>query len=321
MNGSNIPYHLRVKKDIERQLFIEQINIIAKYYDISEYSYIGMAGPFSSDFKVFFTNFDFKNFISYESDDIVFRRQRFNKPFSKITYIKNDIKKFVDDYPKINDLRLNKIVCWLDYTKFTGNELDSFKSIISKAEIGSIIKITLEAHASNLYKKSKDETIEQERELRLQKLKDNLGGFFNNEIYKPDMLTEKSFPRLVFQHLKVISREAFIGEHRKEFIPLSSYIYKDGLTMITFSGVIANSKDKDDFFKKTKMDLWQFGLLSKKDDTAMEINVPQLSYKEILTINSKLPEKEPKKWSIFKEDELKQYIKFYKYYPSYFKIV
>lgn len=321
MSGSNIPYHLRVKKDIERQLFIEQINIIAKYYNISEYSYIGMAGPFSSDFKLFFTSFDFKNFISYESDDITFRRQKFNKPFSKIIYIKNDIKKFIDDYPKINDLRLNKIVCWLDYTKFTGNELDGFKSIISKAEIGSIIKITLVAHASNLYRQSKDETIEQVKEERVKRLKENLGGFFNNEIYKSDYMTEKSFPRLIFQHLKVISREAFTGEHTKKFIPLSSYIYQDGQTIITFSGVVINSEDKDDFLEKTKISSWQFGLLDREDSTAMEINVPQLSYKEVLTINSMLPEKEPKKWSILKNDELKQYIKFYKHYPSYFKIV
>jgi len=63
MSGKNLPYHLRVKKDIERRLFVEQLRLISKVYDLEQYSYVSMAGPFSEDFKLMSDRFNFKHFF------------------------------------------------------------------------------------------------------------------------------------------------------------------------------------------------------------------------------------------------------------------
>ena len=324
MSGDKLPYHLRVKKEIDRHLFMEQIKRVMQYYgSASQYSYIGMAGPFSHDFKKMYEYFDFKRFISYEKGDDTFKRQKFNAPFSTIEYIKDDIKNFIQSYPKFGNEELEKIVIWLDYTDFNADILTSLEDIIKKADIGSIIKVTVRAHASSLG--LSNNSLEDTSAVRVKKLQDILGdNYFLVDTYKRERLTAKGYPVAIFEHLMKISHDALKHTKEKIFKPMASYLYEDGMTMLTFSGVVINREHEYDFFEKSELKNWEFGLYKNESDPSfLEINVPFLSQKEILRLGYYLPLTPKRKAKLvgISNEDICNLIKFYKFYPSYSKIL
>lgn len=322
MSGGNLPYHLRVKKEIERRLFVEQLRLISKIHDFEEYAYIGMAGPFSEDFKIMYDRFNFKHFFSYETEESVYKRQSFNIPFTHINYINNKISTVLDQYPQIgikdstSAIEASKAVLWLDYTGFDYQLLNDFERAITTLESGSVIKITLLAHVSKFYSSS-TEPMTIVREKRVKKINDALGeNYFLTDVFTQERMTEKDFPLTIFELLKKISYSALRGGKTK-FLPISSYIYQDGMTMITFTGMIINQDQEDTFLQKTGLKEWIYGL--QASPLPLKIEVPFLSLKEKLNLDACLPNN-PSNLDYFEGLEFQSYEKFHRFYPTYAKI-
>jgi len=322
MNGGNIPYHLRVKKDIERRLFVEQLRLISKVYDLEEYTYIGMAGPFSEDFKLMYDRFNFKNFFSYETDENVYKRQAFNIPFTQVHYLNNKISKSIKDFPDIElkDGSLKSIeetVLWLDYTGLEYEFIDDFERAIGNFGIGSVVKITLLAYAKSLYPLNKElALVLEEREKRLKK---RIGeNYFFEDIFQRDNLKDREYPFALFELLKKVSNKALEGSPIK-FLPISSYIYQDGMTMLTFTGIIIERDKEELFLSKTGFESWEYGLFHTPEP--IKIEVPFLSLKEKYNLDACLPNPPENELDYFDEESIQSYEKFYKFYPSFAKIV
>lgn len=317
MSGKNLPYHLRVKKDIERRLFIEQLRLISKVYDLEEYAYVSMAGPFSEDFKLMSDRFNFKHFFSYEMDEEVYKRQRFNTPFNPIHYLHKNISDFSDNYPKIEKNDLNNVVIWLDYTDFKFEFFENFGQLISNLSKGSVIKITLLTHISQIY--SSDEIMETVREKRVKKLKKILGdNYFYSDIFTTENMTEKRFPKIISEVLNRIAFTILEGGNTK-LLPTASYIYKDGMTMLTFTGVLIDKGDEKNFLEKTGLINWAYGLYTSSDP--LLIDVPFLSLKEKYSLDASLPSSPSGDLEYLQKKEFAAYEKFSKFYPTYAKIV
>ena len=326
-SGSNLPYHLRIRKEIERYLFIEQIRLILLYLKEkpSEYSYVSMAGPFSWDFKKMYEYFDFKYFISYETEEGVFKRQKFNAPFSKIIYKNDDIGVFINDYPDFEKKRgghrerLGKVVVWLDYTDFKETCIKTFKEIVEKADVGSIVKITVKAHAAGLREDKGESNL---KDIKIGILRNRLGAHFNGYMYENNSLTHKEYPKAVLKHLLAIAGDATLKSDKK-FVPTSSYIYEDGVCMLTLTGTIIKKCDEKAFLKSPEFSKWDFRIKKVEGEYAYEeISVPFLSQKEVLELNPKLP-RNNKSGKIaldgISKDEIKKYVRFHKFYPIYLK--
>jgi len=324
MSGGNLPYHLRVKKDIERRLFVEQLRLISKVYDLEEYAYIGMAGPFSEDFRLMYDRFNFKNFFSYEMSEKVYARQQFNIPFSQINYIQNKIIKFIDDYPDIeirddSIISVKKSVLWLDYTGLEFDFLDEFQRAISILDEGSIVKITLLTHASNLYSNSHELHNEVKRK-RVENLKEKLGvNYFFEDVFDESKMSEKAFPKAVFQMLKKVAYKALEGTNMI-FLPIASYIYQDGMKMLTFTGIKIRESEKDVFLEKTGLKSWEYSIYNSSK-IPLDIDVPFLSLKEKYHLDACLPNEPDDSVQYFNKKELDGYKKFYKFYSSFAKII
>jgi len=319
MTGSNLPYHLRVKKDIERRLFVEQLRLITKVYDLEEYAYIGMAGPFSEDFKLMNDRFNFKDFFSYEIDDKAYKRQKFNLPFSKTNYLYQGIGEFIKNYPEIemndNKHEVGKSILWLDYIGLEAQLLQDFEDAIARLENESIIKITLRAHASSLASGGGIKI----QEDRVTKLRSLLGdNYFLSDIFDKNKMTGREFPSAIYKLLKVISKKALQGTNTI-FLPISSYKYQDGMVMLTFTGIKIKESEKNHFLEKTGLDKWKYGLHHL--DEPLHIEVPFLSLKEKYSLDACFPNSPDEALQYFEEGELQSYEKFHKFYPTFAKII
>lgn len=320
MSGANLPYHLRVKKDIERRLFVEQLRLITKIYDLEKYTYVGMAGSFSEDFKLMNDRFNFNNFISYEINENAYARQKFNLPFTKTNYLNKSMDSFIEEYPSIfledNFLEVGKTVLWLDYIGFESKLLQEFEDAIAKVEDQSIIKITLRAHVASLGVSASTQA--ETQKLRVEKVRTLLGNnYFFVDVFEDNKMTTNKFPLTIYELLKKVSIKALRGTN-KVFLPISSYTYQDGMKMITFTGIKIKEDEIDSFLDKTGLSTWEYGLFDS--GMPLDIEVPFLSLKEKYTFDACFPAEPDTELKYFNDKEINSYKKFHRFYPTFAKI-
>ncbi len=323
MSISDVPYNLRVKKEIDRKLFSETLRLINKYYDLEKYTYVGMAGPFSEDFKVMYDRFNFSKMFSYEMNPDEYKRQLFNAPLDHIVYKNLLMSDFINDYPTLlsrtgSAITLKKTVVWLDYTDIDESKLEEFSEAISKFTVGSVIRITLQTHITNYGTKENEESQESLQNRRIDRVQAKLGRFFYTAHMRRENMTKPGFPKAVFQTLKTVAASAMTGGNY-DFIPLTAYTYQDSVKMLTFTGIILPKGEKTKFLKETGFKNWQYGLF--KNSIPIEIDVNSLSMKEKLELDSRSLSRVSRKLDYFPASAKKSYKFLSKFYPTYAKIV
>ncbi|MEJ7860903.1 MAG: O-methyltransferase [Pyrinomonadaceae bacterium] len=167
--------------------------------------------------------------------------------------------------------------------------------------------------------------------IRLEKFQSRIGKYVPSGIVENDMRSD-AYPHILCRTLKTAIQQGMKSKPRSYFQPLAAFSYADSEhTMLTYTGIIlSNEKDEiERFFLSTKLKNWD--LFDSEGEKATNINVPALSLKERLAIDSMLPNSDEKTIQaglgfLFSEDEaislnmLKNYIKFYKQYPIFLKM-
>lgn len=290
-NAASLPYHLRVNKAIDRNLFVDLLKYVGKQFDFNNYVYIGMGGPFLEDFKLLHSNFIFKNMISIDSDDKTVERQLFNRPFSCMDIRKESSGSFIAtyDFP-------DPTIIWLDYTSFKiYDQLNEILSLVSNLYHGDLVKITLNANVDNLDNEIEDHCdickflempAEKKCEARLKAFKNKMNEFAPSTLGKDDF-TSLHFSTCLLRCLYTACERGLEGKDNLCFQPLSAFDYADGQRMLSACGMILDKSKRDEFIGKTKIDSWSEKSLSWED--VLSINVPDLSAKERLAIESDLP--------------------------------
>jgi hypothetical protein len=284
-NGTNIAYHLRPNKAIERNLFVELLRKIDKFVKIEDYSYISFGGPFLEDFKQIHNALQIEKMFSIEMVENTHKRQAYNMPVSCI-----DIGEKVqtgNEFIHQHEFDSPTII-WLDYSEAlsVSEQLDELSFLITKLAENDIFKITINAHVAKL---GSCEDSQKLREFRLKKLSEHI-----EERHLPDNLSEedvstKGYVKLM---LKCIQKAAQAGLTRKDkfFIqPLTAFEYSDGMTMLTATAMILNKDDKERV--ATQLGDWAF--YSKDWSNPKNINIPNMSIKERLAIEAMLPKANP----------------------------
>ncbi|WP_051644047.1 O-methyltransferase [Kosakonia radicincitans] len=327
-NGGSIPYHLRQNKAIERSLFIESLRRLNNYTNISEYVYIGFGGPFLEDFKQVHNLLKINKMISLESDENVFRRQHFNRPLSCIDL--GATPELSGDFINRYDFD-EKTIIWLDYAipSELNTQLNEVVNLVTKLKPKDIFKITLNANPETL---GRDPAVRDPRAYRFDKIKEIL-----TEDFLPINVTEedvgfKKYPSLLLNALKRAIDKGLQGRNDLRIHPLTSFVYKDGQQMITLTAITLENSDEEEarFIDYSRIRNWPF--YSGEWRTPKNINVPVMSLKERIHIESLLPEASV---SIIHENlgyyigsdlpganaDLTNFIEYYKIVPWYSKVL
>ncbi|HUI29332.1 MAG TPA: O-methyltransferase [Candidatus Acidoferrales bacterium] len=316
-----INYTLRPKKQIERKILIEFFQQVSKHsreMDICKYHYIGMGSIFYYDFILFHKYLHIRRMTSID-DKINIKRFEFNKPYDFVTFQPQKTTDFFGE----NSLT-DKVIIWLDYdyslfrrlkdgTIQTTNILKDIDLITQSVKNKSFLIITINA---GFPKQIKDQltVISLFRKWMSREFKS--GGEIDDE---------KGFP--LVQNIIL----NFIEEKQKfnstKFYKLFSFKYNDGAPMFTLVGVF----DDSDAFQKSVVN----ERFVKIDDSIVDINVPILTYREKLYLDSRIEGLSEKNKALddlkFKEELsklefelddsglIKSYLEFYPYYPQYYE--
>jgi hypothetical protein len=251
MSGGNVTYQLRPNKHVERLLFVELVEKIGAY-KASTFAYISMGGPQLEDHKLFHQVLGITNLYSFEEDEIIYQRQKFNQRPSCVTCIPRTISDFVVNFEHFideNALMDKTLVIWLDYAS----------------------------------PKRREQLIEFESK-----------------------------------------------DHRITPVLLSQFSYQDSDHIMLTATIRLTIKSEEDDFRKSMKNKWEYLPEAWRD--VRHINIPALSAKERLEIDSKLPaddfealhEKLPFRLHTDNQkslEMLREYARHYRRYPSYFQVV
>jgi len=309
-------YHLRTNKAVDRHLLIELLHRWGRSHEMDEYTYYGFGGPYLEDFRLIHESFPEMEMVSIESDQDVFKRQKFHKPSGDVLLVKNDLGSFLNKF----DPKDRKIIFWLDYTDLKYSNLEEFKLLLTTATDQGFIKITLRCEPKDFQNKDGD------TEDKEGAFKKEFGGVWpGSSTALPREF--KKFAMLLQEMLQISAEQTLpsdVGD--RVFHPVSTFCYRDGSGIFTLTGMVGKKSLKteiEDRFLK-----WKFSNLNWKKEPK-HIDVPFLSAKERLHLQQSLPCSGKELLTVlgYKIDEgnsrkqMDQYAEFYRQYPYFIKAV
>ncbi|MEF0753691.1 O-methyltransferase, partial [Escherichia coli] len=224
--------------------------------------------------------------ISIEGDKNVHCRQQFNKPLSCINL--GDTPEMSGDF--INRYNFDdKTIIWLDYATPSdlNAQLNEIVNLVTKLKPKDIFKITLNANPEAL---GKNPSERDPRAYRFQKINDIL----TQDFLPPNAVVEdvgfKKYPMLLVNAMRRAIGHGLKGRNDIRIHPLTSFVYKDGQQMVTLTAIVLENTDTEEakFIDNSRIKNWPF--YDGKWSNPKNINVPAMSLKERIHIESLLPE-------------------------------
>ena len=317
----NPVYHLRPNKAVDRNLFVEGLIHLGKMFDISGYRYIGFGSYEFDEFKMIYRSLGIEDLHSIEMDSDVFRRQKFNRPYSSIRLFNKTCGEYFDeDY----DNTRHSIV-WADFSEANKkhSQCQDIANICSKMQNGDVLRITLNANPTGISTGGKDisdMSPQEKRKLRFNALKVELNEYFPDGVSEED-ITKIGYPQLL---LKVIKKAVYQNlDVDLSACPLCSYVYSDNTQMMTVTIIMCSVGERESYVEKLKEVFkdWEDYVNIDEWNKPITIDLPPLTVHEQLEIgqyekNEDGAKKIEEKMGI-KSDELERYLLFSRYYPNY----
>ena len=329
MSGSNLAYHLRPNKAIDRNLFIAILERVGRVRNISGYEYIGFGGPMLEDYKALHAALRISRMHSIERDENTYRRQRFNRPASFVTL--HNLHS--DEFFRQHEFHEGGSVVWLDYTDSQlRSQLDEFASVVSKLDCYDVVKVTLNANPANL---GSEELKAHERpQARIATLMDRIGSYAPPDLVAADMEAPR-YPRTLQRCVKNAVGHLAARAGGRYFQILSSFVYADGQQMLTITGIVFKSPALAacaDFMQRARLKSWPFANLDWLPPK--QIAVPALTAKERMHLDGVLPFQrgDDAAWQArlkrrlgyscgSSTEDLAHYARYYRAYPHFSRIV
>lgn len=317
-------YHLRPNKYVDRGLFVNCLARINSIINLKSHRYIGFGSYSFDDFKQIHEKISISSMVSLEADPTVFRRACFNTPYKCIEVLNQTSTDFISG----SEWGDKNSIIWLDYNspKELAQQFNDIAALTNLVECNDIIRVTFNANVSSLGKpENKNVSLS---EYRLAKLKERIGEYVPVGVSPNDMITLK-YPYVILQCLKKMLEGLFVETtfDKRYILPLFATVYKDGQTMVTFTGIVLDNHNQDCKIKKQFHDLKYVNFSWDKPSL---ICIPELTVKEMIAMNELLPGKNAKKQLTKKfsfifnnnndnneEAEIDSYILHYKDYPSF----
>ncbi|QTD89821.1 hypothetical protein J4G50_18975 [Burkholderia anthina] len=261
--------------------------------------------------------------LSIEHSENVFYRQVFNQPISCVTLLHMGSSEFIYQH----DFDTGTIV-WFDYAipSELSDQLAETRRLVVKLKHGDIFKITLNADPQTLGSPADGSPLLAHR---LNEITDRLGEYLPAGIIEQDV-TRSRYPRLLLAALLNSAKHGLSGAGNLYLQPLTSFSYKDGQQMLTFTGIVLRTDQREEFLRQTRLSSWPFSNLACNEPLA--ISVPAFSVKERLFVESRLPAKtagqiiDEMGYAISDnagdaETLMRNFVEFYRLYPWYSRVV
>ncbi|NEQ66392.1 MAG: hypothetical protein F6K21_12985 [Symploca sp. SIO2D2] len=329
MSGASIPYQLRPNKAIDRYALLELLSKIDRYKscDIFQYQYVGFGGHSLEDFKYIHSRFGICKMISIEEDAEVYKRQQFNQPHNCIDCLHISSEDFINEFQ-----RTDPTIIWLDYTKPSElrKQIEELQATISRLDPLDIVKITVNSNPASYVPSNTRMTSFELKNARIEKLRTMLGELFPAAEVTEEMMTKKKFPQALCLIVKYAANLAMLGQSDIYFQPLTAFSYADVQQMLTVTGILLEHNQTQQFFNESNIDKWEISNIDWQEPR--RINIPDLTIKERLYIDSLLPNSQAKAIQdkldfLFDSKEsvslemLENYILFYRQSPYFSRIL
>lgn len=311
----SVNYSIRPNKNVERKLLVESLTELSASFDFQKYRYIGMGSMWFTDFILFHRSLRIKEMISVEKNKKGKTRATFNIPFSCIDVLGGEISNYLPGLlPKDK-----RCLIWLDYDQsWECTVIKDIATICEKGESGTVLIITLNADSERLIgvKDPNGTDLNQIDALE----------FYLKEFFPPQFdevqFEQNNYPQFVGEILFNIVDHYVLQNKRLKFISFYNFYYNDNTPMVTVGGMLVDEKDLEIL---NSIDLGKkFSYLSLNRNQT-RILIPHLTLKEKALLDSILPERENITAAELKRDfklalsnsEIKEYIKYYRYYPAF----
>ncbi len=323
-------YNLRPNKAVDRSLLVERIQELEDVglLNTRDCAYYGFGGPFLDDFRILADHFPRMSFHSLEKTKHTYKRQKFHKFSPKIHLHHRSVEGFLTN----EDMEsAGHLIWWLDYTNLGVNEFKDVTSLANSLSPGDFLRVTASANVRL--------DIDQMNELfggaACQKaLQDEVEDFkVKFESYLPDGFNSDSiFDDQLFPDLSVRMIESALEKRANlastRIWHLGSRIYRDGAQMVTCEFYVSDKK-----YNGSKNGLKYLLSCIDSGNEPNIINVPNLSIKERLFLESALPNDPTRITRLAKrlgymiensgkthELAIGQYARYHKHYPMLGKI-
>ncbi len=328
-NGSSLPYQLRPNKAVDRELFLSLLARIAATLKLETYGYIGLGGPFLEDFRLIHARLGIRHMVCVEAEEIVHRRQLFNRPVDCVECIHSTLEDHLDS----NEIEFPTII-WFDYTDPCGitDQIERFSRTVGEVPVGSILRITLNANPSSLGKPDPGEITTEEgpiekrserklnlHEWRLERFRERMGSMMPNPVIPGDMIFKK-YGGSVLRGLRLaVDRHVLSLTDRTIFWALSTH-YADGQPMVTATLIVSSAEDNGESIEQFVSE-WEF---HSTPDDPLKLDMPALSALERLRMESSddarvaLGFELPK--SDMGEDPFEAFKRFYRVFPHFSRV-
>lgn len=335
MSGGDVAYNLRPNKFVERQLFVELLEILCTGIPRDDFVYVSMGGPQLEDQRLIHQRLGFKNLVSLEAKEVVYDRQLFNLRPSyvdcKMLSVSDFVNNFDDFYNKFHD---HKKIIWFDYSspKKRREQLLEYQTVLKELNDGDILKITMNANPRTLGEQRKGESTLEIEEIRKEALLEQLQNLIPIFLDSRDV-TKNRLPIVLSEAIRTVSVDALRTSRDFTAMPLGLFVYQDGPhQMLTVTVRVTKRSEIDIIRRQLDHSGWEFLPPLSKWDEIVRIKVPNLSAKERLHLEEKLfvnshTETHESLPFRFHENKnislsiLEEYARHYRRYPSYFQVV
>lgn len=305
---TKLNYEVRPCKFAERTMLLAVLQTITNKFE-GKYQYIGFGGLTFTDFKLFHRNLHIDIMHSIEGGSYSEDRLKYNSPYG-----------FIQIHKGMSSTELTKInfdtksIVWLDYDgtieDYTFSDLSL---LLRKMPVGSVYIVSCNRELKNKENSdfsSVDEFVDVFKELSPSELK--ISDLSASNDYKT---IRKMFNKGVRNALK--DRNMY-GDSVK-FKQLFDIIYQEnrGAKMYTYGGIIL-----DHNYEEHLLEVDDFPFIYRGEDEAYKIEVPNITLKESLLLNSCIGDENysDKIKNIVTESCYQKYLKVYKYLPRFFDV-
>ncbi len=324
-NSRKINYRLRISKAVERKMFCSAFQKLSVFYPLENYRYIGFGALYFADFYLLHRQLGIKNMLSIEKSRSaeIEARYNFNKPFRCVKVM------FGSSHDVLPQLSWDEpTIAWLDYTcSLNSDVLSDVNTFIQNAVSGSFLIVSVNSDSSVFDPDENDEI----GKSRLNKLSEMVGKYRIPREIENNQISNAGLPR-VYQKILNYEIESIIQRRnagsttdQMHFQQLFNFKYQDGKPMYTFGGLILSDLHLDSA-AKVKFDELDF---ISRDEGVFEIQIPNLTYKEIKYLEGLLPGGISDEGVIegldnlykdnpqIPEGDLKKFAKIYQYFPTF----
>lgn len=322
MNDRTQSYRLRPNKHVDRELFAELVSLLVAASAGDDYVYIAMGGNHLKDHIAIYRRAGLRNLYSFDRNQDVVDRQRFNVPFDGVvcrTHTSGELPALLDGI--LEDFNAKQAIVWLDYTQPKRFEqLKEVEAIAGRLQVGDVIRVTMNADFSGLRKREAELT-EAERELPVeQRNVALLRRVFGK--YMPRNISTLDFNDMVEALAKGIERACVLGieshnDDRKPY-PILLTQYRDTTAMFTATVIMTDASQEPEIPEG-----WSY---APSDWNQIEmIMAPDLSARERFALDHLMHEspsqvQEELGFSM-EETAVKAYSRFHRFYPAYQTVV